>query len=191
MLKKQLRETYLQKRLALSKEKIDSYSLDIFELLINNFNTDNQRICTFLPIETKKEINTFKLLTFQEKVNFKLFITNWDLETNELTIHKFNGLKELAINKFGIPEPKELSHKIIPNEISIVLVPLLCFDIKGNRVGYGKGVYDQFLSKFKPSLTKFIGLSLFNPVDEISDINEFDVKLDYCITPERIYCFEK
>ncbi len=191
MLKKQLRETYLQKRLALSKEKIDSYSLDIFELLINNFNTHNERICTFLPIETKKEINTFKLLTFQEKVNFKLFITSWDIETNELTIHKFNGLKDLVINKFGIPEPKVISHKIIPNEISIVLIPLLCFDIKGNRVGYGKGVYDQFLSKFNSTQTKFIGLSLFNPVDEISDINEFDVKLDYCITPERIYRFEK
>lgn len=34
-----------------------------------------------------------------------------------------------------------------------------------------------------------IGLSFFEPVDEIEDIHEFDVKLDYCITPEKIWEF--
>jgi len=191
MQKKELRTFFLQKRQSLTDEQIESESINIFNLLTLNFNLNGLNICTFLPIKKKNEINTFKLLTYIEKYNFKLFITKWHIENNELTIHNFNSKDDLITNKFGIPEPKEINIIEVPNEISIVLVPLLCFDKKGNRVGYGKGVYDQFLKKFNKSKTIFIGLSFFNPIDEISDINEYDVKLNYCITPNKIYHFEK
>jgi 5-formyltetrahydrofolate cyclo-ligase len=191
MLKKDLRKYFLQKRLALSVESLDTSSINILKLLSNNFELNNKKICTFLPIQSKNEVNTFELLTLIEKFNFELFITKWNIETNELTIHKFKTIDDLITNKFGIPEPKSTIFNETPEEISMVLVPLLCFDLKGNRVGYGKGVYDQFLSKFDPSKTIFIGLSLFKPIDEILDINEFDVKLNYCITTERIYHFEQ
>jgi 5-formyltetrahydrofolate cyclo-ligase len=167
MQKKELRIFFFQKRQSLSDEQIDSESINIFNLLTLNFNLNGLNICTFLPIKKKNEINTFKLLTFIEKYNFKLFITKWHIENNELTIHNFNSKDDLITNKFGIPEPKEINKIEVPNEISIVLVPLLCFDKKGNRVGYGKGVYDQFLKKFNKSKTIFIGLSFFNPIDEI------------------------
>lgn len=190
MLKKELRNHFLQKRKALSVESLDKSSLNIFKLLSNNFELNNKKICTFLPIQSKNEVNTFELLTLTEKFSFELFTTKWNTETNELTIHKFKTIDDLITNKFGIPEPKSTIFNETPEEMSMVLIPLLCFDIKGNRVGYGKGVYDQFLLKFDPSKTIFIGLSLFEPIDEILDINEFDVKLNYCITPERIYHFE-
>ena len=191
MQKKELRIFFLQKRLSLSEEQIDSESIHIFNLLTQNFNLNGLNICTFLPIKKQNEINTFKLLTYIEKYNFKLFITKWHIENNELTIHNFNSKDDLITNKFGIPEPKKINIIEVPDEISIVLVPMLCFDKKGNRVGYGKGVYDQFLKKFNKAKTLFIGLSFFNPIDEISDNNEYDVKLNYCITPNKIYHFEK
>ena len=191
MQKKELRIFFSQKRLSLSDEQIDSESTHIFNLLTQNFNLNGLNICTFLPIKKKNEINTFKLLKYIEKYNFKLFITKWHIENNELTIHNFNSKDDLITNKFGIPEPKKINIIEVPDEISIVLLPMLCFDKKGNRVGYGKGVYDQFLKKFNKAKTLFIGLSFFNPIDEISDINENDVKLNYCITPNKIYHFEK
>lgn len=191
MQKKELRKYFLQKRLSLSQEQIDSESINIFNLLTQNFNLNGLNICTFLPIKKKNEINTFYLLTYIEKYNFKLFITKWHIENNELTIHDFNSKNDLIINNFDIPEPKKIDLIVSPNEISIVLVPMLCFDKKGNRVGYGKGVYDQFLKKFNNAKTLFIGLSFFNPIDEILDINENDIKLNYCITPNKIYHFEK
>jgi 5-formyltetrahydrofolate cyclo-ligase len=55
-------------------------------------------------------------------------------------------------------------------------------------VGYGKGFYDKFLNECRKDLVK-IGLSLFNPVDKISDIQKHDIPMDYCITPEKIYAF--
>ena len=70
----------------------------------------------------------------------------------------------------------------------MVLIALFAFDDKGNRIGYGKGMYDRFLSKC-PGNTIKIGLSFFDSVDEISDVNEFDVPLDYAITPSKVYRF--
>ena len=69
-----------------------------------------------------------------------------------------------------------------------MFIPLLAFDNKGNRVGYGKGYYDNFLSKCTPDVIK-IGLSFFEASDEITDVFESDIALDYCVTPNTIYQF--
>lgn len=90
-------------------------------------------------------------------------------------------------NKFGIPEPSE-GDEINPKEIGLIILPLLSFDERGNRVGYGKGYYDRFLKKCKNGALK-IGFSFFDPIEKIDDMNEHDVPLDYCITPEKIYSF--
>ncbi|MNY64409.1 5-formyltetrahydrofolate cyclo-ligase family protein [compost metagenome] len=70
----------------------------------------------------------------------------------------------------------------------MVFVPLLAFDIHGNRIGYGKGFYDKFLAECKPETIK-IGLSFFEAVNQIDDVFESDIKLDYCVAPEKIYQF--
>ena len=95
---------------------------------------------------------------------------------------------ELAVNKWGIPEPVS-GPKISPKDIEVVFVPLLAFDKSGNRVGYGKGFYDRFLAQCKTQVVK-IGLSLFEAEEKITDIDERDVPLNYCITPSQTYCFE-
>ncbi|RYZ27704.1 MAG: 5-formyltetrahydrofolate cyclo-ligase, partial [Chitinophagaceae bacterium] len=78
--------------------------------------------------------------------------------------------------------------QIDPKEIDLVVVPLLTFDKKGYRVGYGKGFYDRFLHQCKKDCIK-IGLSYFDPIEAVDDANEFDVTLDFCITPQKAYVF--
>jgi 5-formyltetrahydrofolate cyclo-ligase len=91
------------------------------------------------------------------------------------------------INAVGIAEPLG-SLKVPAAAIKMVIVPLLSFDIKGNRVGYGKGNYDRFLTACNNSCIK-VGFSHFEPVDIIEDVNQYDIALDYCITPEQIFTF--
>lgn len=92
-------------------------------------------------------------------------------------------------NQYGTPEPETEGASIIPPEaIDLVILPLLCFDKLGYRVGYGKGFYDKFLEQVSDNVIK-VGLSYYEPIDKIQDLNEFDVPLDYCITPERMYEF--
>ena len=64
------------------------------------------------------------------------------------------------------------------------------FDKKGNRVGYGKGFYDKFFAQLSPKAIK-IGLSFFDVEEEITDTNPLDIKLDYCLTPNNLYTFDK
>lgn len=93
----------------------------------------------------------------------------------------------LVENKWGIPEPEPTTSQISDiQEIDMILVPLLAFDTKGFRVGYGGGFYDRFFPQCKSSAIK-TGLSFFDPVLEIENLDKFDVALDYCITPSHTF----
>ena len=96
-------------------------------------------------------------------------------------------LYELKLNTYNIPEPID-GIPIANTSIDVVFVPLLAFDLKGNRVGYGKGFYDNFLADCKPETIK-IGLSFFEAEAEIEDVFKNDIPLDYCVTPKQIYTF--
>ena len=64
----------------------------------------------------------------------------------------------------------------------------MAFDGKGNRIGYGKGFYDEFLKNCSKDTLK-IGLSFFEAEAAIDGIEPHDIPLDYCVTPEKIYTF--
>jgi 5-formyltetrahydrofolate cyclo-ligase len=72
--------------------------------------------------------------------------------------------------------------------IDMVFVPLLVTDREGHRVGYGKGFYDKYLKQCRPDCLK-VGFSYFDPLDAIEGKDEFDVPLDLCITPNKVYVF--
>ena len=90
-------------------------------------------------------------------------------------------------NEYNIPEP--VNGLNVPTEmIDVVFVPLLAYDKQGNRVGYGKGFYDKFLSECKSNVVK-IGFSFFEPEEIIEDVFENDVKLDFCVNSDDIISF--
>ena len=101
-----------------------------------------------------------------------------------MTHHVFTGKEDLQKNLFNILEPQ--STPIYSGDIDMVLIPMLAFDLRGYRVGYGKGFYDRFLQGIT---TRKIGLNFFGAQDQIDDIDEYDVPLDQCITPQKIYTF--
>lgn len=97
----------------------------------------------------------------------------------------FEEGQSVSTNMFGIVEP-DGNEVVEPEDIDMIIIPMLAFDRMGNRVGYGKGFYDRFLHRCKADCLK-VGLSYFEPVEEISDVHAGDVRLDLCITPERVY----
>mgnify|MGYP001550895887 CR=1 FL=1 len=96
----------------------------------------------------------------------------------------YAGREGLLKNAYHILEPA--TAELHTGEVDMVLVPLLAFDVRGYRAGYGKGFYDRFLQGLD---TLKIGLSFFGPLEQIDDIDVYDVRLDACITPEKIYRF--
>jgi 5-formyltetrahydrofolate cyclo-ligase len=99
----------------------------------------------------------------------------------------FEGSEQLTENIWGIPEPT-FGKKTEKNEVDVVLVPLLISDKAGNRVGYGKGFYDKLLKECRSDVLK-IGLNFFDPIDSIDGILCTDVKLNFCVCPNKIYTF--
>lgn len=144
----------------------------------------------FLPIRKHNEVDTFSILNYFKLQHPMLQLVVPRTDFGNLTIKNILYDHEYTIlgrNKYDIPEP--IHGKEIPPElVDIVFVPLLACDLKGNRVGYGKGFYDRFLSGCRPDVKK-IGLSFFDPIEEISDVNEFDIPLDLCITPGKTWDF--
>jgi 5-formyltetrahydrofolate cyclo-ligase len=91
---------------------------------------------------------------------------------------------QIIENTWGIPEPYNAVK--FDDAIDIILIPLLCFDNSGFRVGYGKGFYDRFLLNCNQNIIK-IGLSLFEPIDKIDDVDKFDVKMDFCVNTCQVF----
>ena len=185
MLKSDLRLHYTKLRKELSLQKIADYSLQLannsLELPIWNF--DYYHI--FLPIRDKKEIDTSFLLSILQGRDKHVILPK--MEGDDLTHFLLTDNTILKTNQWNVPEPVD-GISVESSKIEVVFVPLLAFDKYGNRVGYGKGFYDRFLKQCKKDVVK-IGLSLFKAEEEIEDVLENDIPLDYCITPNKIYEF--
>lgn len=191
MLKSDLRKIYLAKQNQLSPSERLQKSKQISESFFNNFSLETVQIVhLFLSIEKNKEIETkfFYERLWQDFPHIKTLIPRVNKKADELESLEFTSETKLDLSSWQIPEP--IGNSLInADQIDIVLVPLLCYDQKGFRVGYGKGYYDKFFTNCRSDCLK-IGLSYFSPIEKISDINEFDVTLDYCITPNKIWKFQ-
>ncbi len=187
MTKQELRSVFKDKRKGISPGELNSLSEQIIERLLATFQLEKKTVSVFLPIERQKEINTYSLWEKIRSFEGKVAIPKVNAPKGDLKHYMLVNHNQLATSELGIPEPQ--SGKIIAAlKIEVVIVPLLCFDESGHRVGYGGGFYDRFLSKCNPQC-KFIGLSLFPPVEKIDDINSDDIKLHACITPTEVFRF--
>jgi 5-formyltetrahydrofolate cyclo-ligase len=117
----------------------------------------------------------------------EIIVSKSDFESRNMTHFLLTDNTKIIKNEYNIPEPVD-GIEVPSIKIEVVFVPLLAFDKKGHRVGYGKGFYDKFLSECKPGTVK-IGLSCFEAEEFIEDIFEGDVLLDYCVTPNKVYLF--
>jgi 5-formyltetrahydrofolate cyclo-ligase len=191
MNKKELRKIYQAKRETLAVQDLELRSRVIVEKFFSSFNLANvNSIHIYLPIQNKKEINTWLLIDRLRKdyPHIKLIVSRSNSSDGTMENFYFTEETILNVNKWGIPEPLS-GVKCVNETIDLVFVPLLAFDKKGNRVGYGKGYYDRFLSECRKDAMK-IGLSLEEPVKKI-DAELFDVSLTHCITPLKVYSFKK
>ena len=190
MTKQELRKIYLNKRQALPEAEYAQLNFQLYQNFFTQIDLSFSKVLhIFLPIIEKREPDTWLIIDRirREFPNIRISIPRVNNQTNELENFFFEGLHQLKINDWGIQEPKQ-GIPTEPEKIDMVIVPLLCFDTNGNRVGYGKGYYDKFLLHCKQGCKK-IGLSLFEPENIIENILTTDVKLDQCLTPTAVYNF--
>ena len=183
-----VRKQYLKKRQALSLSKFKEDSSRLVQNTIELIKKYKpEYLHCFIPIHRKGEINTLPIIQFCWENNIKVVVPVSNFEKGTMKNAVFSSDTRTNQAKYNITEP--INPIWIKNDkIDLVITPLLAFDPRGYRVGYGKGFYDRFFESLQSGVEK-IGVSFFEPCEVIDDINEFDIPLTCCVTPKKNYFF--
>jgi len=188
MLKAILRKQYKAKRNSLTNIQIDELSLQIANQLLNLSVWDKTYYHLFLSIEEQKEVQTEYILHILHAKDKEVVVPKSNFKTLELINYLLTDNTKIKKNEYNIPEPID-GIEVPNNKLEVVFIPLLAFDKKGNRVGYGKGFYDNMLNKCSSDCIK-IGVSFFEATEVfIEDSFEGDIPFDYCVSPDKTYTF--
>lgn len=152
-------------------------SENISKAIINSDVYKNaQHIMIFYPIG--HEVNLLHLLN--EENGKKFYLPKVDGE--DLLVCPYKSSDKLEISTFKTKEP--LTNPVEPGILDIIFVPALMVDKKFNRLGYGGGFYDKFLSKYKLKAKKIVAIPSALIVDELPN-ESFDEKIDIIICEDN------
>lgn len=189
MFKEETRRIFKEKRKALSNAE----RLKADDLMLIQFQKIElphvHHLLSYWPIEENHEPNTHLFTGYLEFKNpaIKFLYPRSDFEKQEMEAIEVDADTAFQKNAWNIHEP--LDGTVTGAQvIDMVFVPLLIFDKQGFRIGYGKGYYDKYLKQCRPDCLK-VGFCYFEPIDAIEDTHEFDVPLNFCITPNNVYVF--
>lgn len=185
--KAHLRKLVKKQRTLLSPKELQSISEKVTANLEENFDFGKKITNIFLPIEKFHEIDLSPMIDLITAMEGKVCLNTADFSNQRLRTYLYENKEQIKISSYGIPEPM-YGAEVDVSKIDIIIVPLLAFNDKGYRVGYGKGFYDAFLSLCNET-SIFIGVNHFNELNQIDDIGNHDIPLDFIVTPEKIYAF--
>lgn len=185
--KKDIRSQYIKKRDALSQEEVNRKSDKILYQLFNMTEYKDAKYI-LLYADYHNEVTTDKIFEDARQRGKKIFFPK--VFGQEMEFYSVDSLDELRFGYKGIREPQENPLKRFfykKQDTTIMIVPGVAFDMKGYRVGYGKGYYDKYLSEKKMIST--FALSYAFQILEHVPTDAHDIKMDKIITEELVYSF--
>ena len=180
--KNELRKKYLEIRKCIKNSKEKSRVIE--DLVIN---TEEYRKAQVVALykALSSEVNTDYLI--EHSLNLGKIVCLLRVEDESIVFYMVNSLNdELEFSKFGVLEPKKDKEKIVPKEaIDLAIVPGVAFDEKCNRLGFGKGYYDRFLSL---SDIDTIGICFEEQVLKNGrlPVDKYDISMNSIITEDRV-----
>ncbi len=181
MNKNELRDFYKKIRNNISECEKIQFDKMIFTSFINSFfikKYDN----FLIYVSVNNEVETANLIQFLLDNNKKVSVPN--CQNRNMCFYSINSLDELTVGAFGIPSADISVCKKCENfDNTLCIVPAVSFDNNGNRLGYGGGYYDRFLSENK---LPTIGLCYERCICELIPNESFDIKIDYVLTEQHL-----
>lgn len=182
--KKEKRSFYRKKRKDIAEAQREALDKILFDKAVSlkEFH-EASVILAYYPIND--EINTLPIIEYALNVGKRVALPISSTADHTLTFRFISSVKDLKKGAYSIPEPPE-DAKIFANEESaLCIVPALAFDKKGNRLGYGNGFYDRYLSNFN-GIT--LGLCYSDFLSEELPTDENDRAVDIVVSDtEEVY----
>lgn len=178
--KSELRIEYKNKRKSIANKSLTDTEIQTAFLESDVYKNAKSILC-YCALED--EISTDKILlkAFEDK---KTVAAAKCLDRNgNMEFFVINSMEDLSCGAYNIREPKATCVAFSDFEDSVILVPALCFDNNGYRLGYGKGYYDRYLQKH--SLIS-VGLCYNNNIINQLPIDKYDKSVDYIVTQNKI-----
>ena len=179
MIKSKIRKKILEIRKKKNSKNIKLSLLKIFKEIKKNI-SKKKIIGVYYPVNFEIDI-----LEFLEKLEVKGLQLCLPVvkKNNEMDFYSWSTKNLLKLNKFGIPEPEQIE-KILPE---VILVPLVAFDNRLYRIGYGGGYYDRYIDKL-PNKKNLLKIGIAHSCQKINrvPINKYDKKLDIIITEKYV-----
>ena len=181
----------LRERRSIPAEDVIGRSLAIIEKLVEQFQFINAN-CIASYSAFDNEVDTGAVHTLLLGSPKILCLPRVEREDGKIIWHKVYKGSEMTVSPYGILEPigSGANTQVNPSEIDLFLVPGVCFDLKGYRIGYGKGYYDKALASARDGKAFRIGLAYDFQIVEQLPFDSWDEKVDMVITEERIINFQ-
>ena len=180
-LKNSIRKVLRQKKEAMLPEDRLSKSRRICRHLMDLIR-DNEIVLVYTSKEM--EVNTKPLITALFRKKNPVVVPIIVKEDVSLRLSYLRDFSALVPSTFGVPEPIGSEIPAAARDIDTIVLPMLGFDRKGGRIGYGAGYYDRFLSRH-PDLRK-IGIAFACQEVENLPVDENDMPMDSIITEDGI-----
>ena len=182
-----LRQDIKDIRYNMAIEAYETKSRKIFERVCNSpvFLSSN-RVCCYVHKDATREVQTRDLLNnilvSKEK---ELIVPITRVKEYRLDLSILDDLSNLVPKTFNVLEP--VVEELVPSSyMDCIIVPCLAVDIKGNRLGYGKGYYDRLLGTIpKTANIPIVALAFEFQVMENVPVTVQDVPVTHIITETR------
>lgn len=141
-------------------------------------------------VHAREEVRTIEPLIVPW-LHFKRIVIPY-VVGEQLSLFWLRDLQELAPAAFGILEPlpalrNEKKRQVLPEELEYILVPGMAFDLRGGRLGHGKGFYDRLLAQVPPTTIR-IGLAFETQIFDRIPCQPHDVRMHWIVTEQQCYC---
>lgn len=177
--KKEIRTRLLKQRAELPLSVCERQSEEVLKKLLAHPAYAECRTL-FSYVSFRNEVDTHKIIMLALAQGKQVAVPR--VEGKDMIFYRIFSLEELTRSRFGILEPKDGAHRVIPGEGDLMLVPAAAFDGKGYRIGYGGGYYDRYLAEYPQLYT--IGLAFdFQMLDEVPR-EEFDLAVKEVLYPD-------
>lgn len=185
--KNELRARFKAVRASFSEEekkRLDSLVADRFLALPQYREAKTILFYVSLPLE----IDTYSLMEQAFSDGKTVAAPRCVPGTREMEFYILQSIQDLAPGAFGVSEPKaDTCEKLTDLSRGFCVVPALGFARDGYRLGYGKGYYDRFLSRFSGET---VGLVYDACLKEHLPHDKFDCRVNKIVTQNQIFTID-